>query len=674
MLLDGVFTGLAMHLCRCYNGLITSVYTGYTAHLRQLRPAMTSTAHPFSMYRSVLQLLATPQREDQTDLSIFSDLGSWLGYSLPDSKASRGGFSGPYLLSEDRWLGECLAMIRPQINGASFDFSSAEGEVSSYPGSLFQEWRSRDIELTVELIFLSARCSLTLARLRNIGDTSVEVRVDWEGQAFTHPNFSISSQYQIEFTSGKAKIVQRYSEAVVMTPVGTNGFYAQGQNIIQLAPGLSLESSITQSIDFDGVPSSNKSITLTDPSVAIEANRARWTEYLSPIDRQELSSDERRLGAKAIETLISNWRSALGGLKHDGCFPSYITFRGFWPWDSWKHAVALATIEPQLAKEQIRAVFDYQDEAGILSDTIELDTTKNNTRNTKPPLAAWAVWHVYQATSDQAFLDELYPKLVKYHEWWYKFRDHHNDGLCQFGCTDGTHTAAAWESGMDNAVRFDGAEIIPNGDRAFSLSQYSVDLNCYLALEKRCLARLARAIGLDSEQARWKSESSALETRIREFFFDDTDGYFHDRRFDGSMVEAAGCEGWTPLWTGIASPDQAAQVRNVMMDPKRFFTYMPLPSLDAGNPKFAPDLGYWRGPVWLDQVYFGIRGLERYGFVDDAKRIKDAMFFHGDGLLGDKPIMETYNPITGKGNNAKHFSWSAAHILMLLMGRPSEEA
>ena len=31
------------------------------------------------------------------------------------------------------------------------------------------------------------------------------------------------------------------------------------------------------------------------------------------------------------------------------------------------------------------------------------------------------------------------------------------------------------------------------------------------------------------------------------------------------------------------------------------------------------------------------------------------------------PIYENYNPLTGEGLNAQGFSWSAAHILMLLV-------
>lgn len=48
----------------------------------------------------------------------------------------------------------------------------------------------------------------------------------------------------------------------------------------------------------------------------------------------------------------------------------------------------------------------------------------------------------------------------------------------------GQRIAAAWESGMDNAVRFDEAVLMKNNDKAWSLNQESVDLNAYLYAEK----------------------------------------------------------------------------------------------------------------------------------------------------------------------------------------------
>ena len=88
----------------------------------------------------------------------------------------------------------------------------------------------------------------------------------------------------------------------------------------------------------------------------------------------------------------------------------------------------------------------------------------------------------------------MYPKIVRQHNWWYKFRDYDKDRLCEYGSTDGTLVAAKWESGMDNAVRFDISKMVKSSQTVFSLNQESVDLNSYLYAEKLYLAKMAKVI------------------------------------------------------------------------------------------------------------------------------------------------------------------------------------
>ena len=37
-----------------------------------------------------------------------------------------------------------------------------------------------------------------------------------------------------------------------------------------------------------------------------------------------------------------------------------------------------------------------------------------------PSFAGWAIAEVYQASGDLEFVRDLYPKLVRYHQWWYR--------------------------------------------------------------------------------------------------------------------------------------------------------------------------------------------------------------------------------------------------------------
>ena len=89
--------------------------------------------------------------------------------------------------------------------------------------------------------------------------------------------------------------------------------------------------------------------------------------------------------------------------------------------------------------------------------------------------------------------------------------------------------------------------------------------------------------------------------------------------------------------------------------------------MSADHERFDPLKGYWRGPNWLDQAYFAVKGLRNYGFNTEADQATHQIIKGADGILGKgKAIHENYHPLTGKGLNAQNFSWSAAHLIMLL--------
>jgi len=219
---------------------------------------------------------------------------------------------------------------------------------------------------------------------------------------------------------------------------------------------------------------------------------------------------------------------------------------------------------------------------------------------------------------------------------------------------------------MDNAVRFDDVNMIKNGSDAWSADQESVDLNAYLFEEKRTLADIAGVLGKESDRLQWLDEAEKLKALLQSTMFDSNKGYFFDRKLNGGYVSVYGPEGWIPLWAGAASKEQARRVAGVLSDPKKFATKMPFPSLAADDPRFSPVTGYWRGAVWIDQAYFAIVGLHRYGFDLEASAMAYRLVGNAQGLTGQTPFHEVYDPLTGTGLHAPNFSWSAAHFLMLL--------
>lgn len=599
----------------------------------------------------------------------FADLGAWHGIHLPEKEHQQLGVTGPYLLGEFRYAAPYLTNFNIEVEGRLHDFTAIHS--TSFPGLFAFGAQSEQIEVKMEVFYISDRSHLSLVEVKNTSNQKLAIKPIWQGRVFAP--FSIGrhdQKLEIETTNGRLFVSFQQDEKFDFNLTHDTVYSTVYEEVITLAPGE--KTTFSAALTYLPYKEVNQkeldfvSEALTHPQTLRSANENRWNNYLTNTIRTDLT-DYSYVPVKALQTLITNWKTPTGDLQHQGVVPSMAVsyFYGFWAWDSWKHAVALVQFDTQLAKDQIRTMFDYQDEAGMIADCVYPDSSENNWRDTKPPLASWAVDEVFKATGDSAFVLEMLPKLIKYHDWWYQYRDIDQNGLCEYGSTDGTLIAAKWESGMDNAVRFDDSKMLANKTAAWSMNQESVDLNAYLYLEKKLLAKLLSLAGKDAEASAYLSSAAQLKEAISNSFYNEDLGFYFDREMPSNEhIKAAGPEGWTPLWCGIATPEQARKVAAVMLDTNRFNTFVPLPTLDASHPQFTYN-GYWRGTVWLDQVYFGISALRRNGMTTEADQLTLKVFQNLKGLSTDGAIYENYDPHTGEPLEAPNFSWSAAHLLML---------
>jgi len=618
----------------------------------------------------MLSLSGTPSGSEDWGFAPFSDQGAWFGFSLPadDRPDLRGGFSGPFLMPEGRWLG-------PQLVNLELKDADAAGpipwtgprhhQVDVFPGSLRRQIEVDGLAVSQWLWFDSSHTAVQLVRITNVGDDDRRLEIGWTGTVFQEITLEKTSTGILARSPQGTVVHVTIDQLVGEADIKGREYRLDYPDPVVVAAGESVSLAVAVSHFLQGdeaIPA------FVNPKPSLRKNLARWNGYLKAVDTG-LTTDqpEQIVAVKSLMTMVNNWRAPAGRMQHGSLFPSSNVwyFNGFWAWDSWKHAVGILRFDPELAKDQVRAMFAHQNDRGMIPDVVYQDANEDNWRNTKPPLAGWAIQAIHQATGDDDFVKELYPALVAYHRFWYAERDHDQDGLCEYGATDGSVVAARWESGMDNAVRFDQIGMVENSPGAWSMDQESVDLTAYLYREKLALAYLADALDIRAESTLWRAGADSLKHRIRTEMYDEKTGWFYDIGIDsGAFIPVQGPEGWIPLWAGVATEEQAARVRESMMDRKKFNTHVPFPTVAADHPEFSD--GYWRGSVWLDQVYFAIVGLRNYGFAKDADELVRRLFRNLEGVaIPGIPLRENYYPLTGAGQNVRHFSWTAAHLLLL---------
>ena len=629
--------------------LLTAVVAGFTAACNPASENIpTGKRYEFN---NILDIAYTPDTLTRCR-GWFTDAGSWMGFTLPQKDHWVNGFCGPFSLDMNRrqWMAQSAVTVG-YADQANVIFTP--DSTCYFPGELYLSASSEEGKIIQRLNFLDASTAL----LRIHSDAGKEL-------SLTASQWGKEIQVQTDQNTVIARHPSGEIVALTFTPdvsvKGTDNNYQAKINGSEHDTYVAISFYTREKELSAGLQKAQ--LALSNPQEGLKANKERWEGYLTKILRKDMKPEYDRIAVKAVVTLISNWRTHRGGLLHEGIVPSHAAyyFVGFWAWDTWRFSAALAKFDPELAKDNIRAMFDYQQPDGMIIDCIYTDPAENNARDSKPPLVSWAVDEIFTHTNDTAFISEMYPQLMAYYKWWYNKRDHNRNGMCEYGSTDGTLEAAAWESGMDNAIRFDDAKMLKNNgaEDAWSMDQESVDLNAYLALECKLLKKFASILGVTFDGPDYSSQ-------VADYFFDKEKGFFFDRRLkDGSFIQEPGCEAYTPLWTEVATADQVKAMLPLLTDTAKFSTYIPFPTVAADNPKYNPR-GYWRGPIWLDQTYFAIRGLRNYGYNKMADEYTLQVFDRLQGLKEGAPIHENYGTHTGELLKAPHFSWSSSHLLML---------
>lgn len=629
--------------------LLTAVVAGFTAACNPASENIpTGKRYEFN---NILDIAYTPDTLTRCR-GWFTDAGSWMGFTLPQKDHWVNGFCGPFSLDMNRrqWMAQSAVTVG-YADQANVIFTP--DSTCYFPGELYLSASSEEGKIIQRLNFLDASTAL----LRIHSDAGKEL-------SLTASQWGKEIQVQTDQNTVIARHPSGEIVALTFTPdvsvKGTDNNYQAKINGSEHDTYVAISFYTGEKELSAGLQKAQ--LALSNPQEGLKANKERWEGYLTKILRKDMKPEYDRIAVKAVVTLISNWRTHRGGLLHEGFVPSHAAyyFVGFWAWDTWRFSAALAKFDPELAKDNIRAMFDYQQPDGMIIDCIYTDPAENNARDSKPPLVSWAVDEIFTHTNDTAFISEMYPQLMAYYKWWYNKRDHNRNGMCEYGSTDGTLEAAAWESGMDNAIRFDDAKMLKNNgaEDAWSMDQESVDLNAYLALECKLLKKFASILGVTFDGPDYSSQ-------VADYFFDKEKGFFFDRRLkDGSFIQEPGCEAYTPLWTEVATADQVKAMLPLLTDTAKFSTYIPFPTVAADNPKYNPR-GYWRGPIWLDQTYFAIRGLRNYGYNKMADEYTLQVFDRLQGLKEGAPIHENYGTHTGELLKAPHFSWSSSHLLML---------
>jgi alpha,alpha-trehalase len=219
-------------------------------------------------------------------------------------------------------------------------------------------------------------------------------------------------------------------------------------------------------------------------------------------------------------------------------------------------------------------------------------------------------------------------------------------GLSRFYDINHLNDLAEAESGWDHTIRFSRKclEFLP------------VDLNALLYKYEKDFAYVARELGQEDEAKEWDKAAKHRAKTMKELMWSDLKGMYYDYRYTkearGNVESVAA---YFTMWSGLATEQQAARLVNSL---KRFEKKGGLSTTDAqplGKLVTGPIPAQWAYPNgWAPLHLIAIKGLENYGYHDEAKRIaykwikNNLDWFNKNGVF-----LEKYNVVNPEKPPAK---------------------
>jgi len=163
------------------------------------------------------------------------------------------------------------------------------------------------------------------------------------------------------------------------------------------------------------------------------------------------------------------------------------------------------------------------------------------------------------------------------------------------------------ESGFDPSARF--------GPFNADIVAYNpVCLNSLLYVMEKEMAEILETVGRAEEAGIWRTRAEQRAERVNRLMWDARDGLYYDYNFELKQVRRYPfLTAFYPLWAGIASAEQAAQVRKSLEKFER-------PGGLRTSTNRSGD--QWDAPFgWAPLQLIAVEGLRRYGYNDDAQRI-----------------------------------------------------
>jgi len=256
------------------------------------------------------------------------------------------------------------------------------------------------------------------------------------------------------------------------------------------------------------------------------------------------------------------------------------------------------------------------------------------------PMPAFELYFILD--HDTLFLKKLYAALEAFDSYLWRTRDSDGNGCLESWCI--------YDTGEDNCVRYNGFpngwdfEYPPSPEIAKRLTKEELQIHCkqsfydstkkmvvpiesmdVMSYSYSCrdvLSLIAKELHNGKEKV-WRTKAEEVKKKLKEYLWDDVKKACYDRDRENITMPILLHNNLRCMYFGSFDQEMAdAFVKYHLMNPKEFFTPMPLPSIAVNDSAFCnlPD-NNWSGQPQGLTFQRSIRALENYGHYAELTMI-----------------------------------------------------
>ncbi|MEE8378593.1 MAG: trehalase family glycosidase [Candidatus Aminicenantaceae bacterium] len=350
-------------------------------------------------------------------------------------------------------------------------------------------------------------------------------------------------------------------------------------------------------------------------------------------------------------------------------------------WNSFFNALEVSIESFKHAGEIVASVLETQYPNGNIPNwRSRLDGTPDRSQ---PPIGSYIVLKLFQKNKDMELLEYAFPFLKKWHSFWLAKkengqarRDGNGDGLLEWGSDNklvsendkgGNDEAngalrAKLESGQEDLPNWDGVEY---SNRSNTLVMNCLDLNSLYTLDAWCLSQIANILDYREDYDTFLREYEYMKQRVDEYFWDEKEGFYFDRYWNGNFSTRKAASNFYPLLARIPDEKKAAQMKMHLLDDSEFWGDYVIPTISRDDPAFRRNQQSWRGTISPPTNYLVYQGLKAYGFDTVASEFaKKSEFIFMRSWKNFQISPENYDSRTGEAAGRRYLSWGPLFSLI----------